>query len=291
MKKKTNENREIYKVNNMTYNSKVELDKFYTPIDLAKYCIDKTYEIIGKENITEVIEPSAGNGSFSNQIPNCIAYDIEPEHENIIKQDFLELKLPYKKGRLIIGNPPYGHRGNLVFKFYKHSIQMAEYIAFILPASQYNNNYKTYEYDLVYSELINNNGFENLDKGVKLTFNIYKRPINGLNKKKKYKFEDFELYEYRKTKGDRNRPYKNNNYDFRILAWGGTVETCGRILKEDEHYAKEIEFYIYNEDMKEPIRRLFETNNIIKEYYMTSTPNIVLWMVYEYIIKNIPNIK
>ena len=34
--------------------AKIINDKYYTPIDLAKYCIDKTYEIIGKENITEI---------------------------------------------------------------------------------------------------------------------------------------------------------------------------------------------------------------------------------------------
>ena len=28
---------------------KIDNDKYYTPIDLAKYCIDKTFEIIGKE--------------------------------------------------------------------------------------------------------------------------------------------------------------------------------------------------------------------------------------------------
>jgi predicted RNA methylase len=83
-----NTDREIYKVNGKSFNAKINLDKYYTPVELAKYCIDKTYEIIGKENITEIIEPSAGNGSFSLQIPNCIAYDIEPEHESIIKQDF-----------------------------------------------------------------------------------------------------------------------------------------------------------------------------------------------------------
>ena len=74
---------------------------------MAKYCIDKTYEIIGQDNISEIIEPSAGNGSFSNQL-NCIAYDIEPENNEIIKQDYLTLGLEYKKGRLIISNPPFG---------------------------------------------------------------------------------------------------------------------------------------------------------------------------------------
>ena len=56
----------------------------------------KCLHIIGIENITEIIEPSAGNGSFSNQINDCISYDIEPESENIKQQDFLELNLEYK---------------------------------------------------------------------------------------------------------------------------------------------------------------------------------------------------
>ena len=283
------EQRELYQVNGKTFTSKVNLDKYYTPIELAKYCIDKTYEIIGKENISEVIEPSAGCGNFSLQIPNCIAYDIEPEHENIIKQDFFEINLPYKEGRLIIGNPPYGKGGRLTIQFFNHSVKMAEYIAFILPASQYNNNYNTYKYNLIYSELIDSSKFIDLDKRIKLTFNIYKRPINGFNKRKKYKFEDFELYEAIKDKNiKRNKPYKDNDYDFRICIWG---QQCGKILNDNQHYAKEVGFYIYNEDMKESIRKLFETNDIMKEYYMTSTPSLALWQIYEYIIKYIPNIK
>ena len=131
--------------------AKIELDKYYTPVDLAKYCIDKTFEIIGEENITEVIEPSAGNGSFSRQL-KCVAYDIEPEHEDIIKQDFLKLNVEYKQGRLIIGNPPFGSRMNLAQKFYKQSIRIGDYIAFILPISQLNNTQSLFEFDLVYSE-------------------------------------------------------------------------------------------------------------------------------------------
>lgn len=36
--------------------AKIENDKYYTPVDLAKYCIDKTFEIIGEENITDIKE-------------------------------------------------------------------------------------------------------------------------------------------------------------------------------------------------------------------------------------------
>ena len=64
------------------------LDKFYTNADIAKQCINfidnfSTYDCI--------IEPSAGNGSFSSQINNCKAYDLAPEAENIIQADWLSL--------------------------------------------------------------------------------------------------------------------------------------------------------------------------------------------------------
>lgn len=282
--------REEYSVNGHKFNAKVDKDKYYTPIDLAKYCIDKTFELVGRENISEIIEPSAGNGSFSNQIEGCIAYDIEPEHETIIKQDFLKLDLEYKKDRLFIGNPPYGFRNNLAMQFYKKCCKECDYIAFILPASQYQNNYQLYEFDLIYSELIDNKGFSELDKRVKLTFNIYKKPLNGINTKKKYTFEDIELYEKREVKTDssRCRYYKDANYDFRICTWG---QKCGKILNEEQHYAKEVAFYIKNPLMKEPIRQAIDNMDIKRDFYMSSTPNLLLWQIYEYLIKNVSGLK
>lgn len=92
--------------------AKIPLDKYYTSKETALYCINKTKEIIGVENITEWLEPSAGNGSFSLQLDNCLAFDILPEDESIIQQDFLTLDLGYKKGRCIISNPPFGKRNN-----------------------------------------------------------------------------------------------------------------------------------------------------------------------------------
>ena len=89
--------------------AKIINDKYYTSPELAEYCVKKTEEIIGKENITEYLEPSAGNGVFINYLNNNYRlYDIEPEDIRIQKQDYLTLDLPYKKGRCIIGNPPFG---------------------------------------------------------------------------------------------------------------------------------------------------------------------------------------
>lgn len=270
-----------FKNNQNKNSSKLHLDKYYTPVVLAKYCIDKTYEIIGKENISDIIEPSAGNGSFSSQIDGCIAYDIEPEEKNITKQDYLELEMGYKKGRLIIGNPPYGSRNILSVKFFKKSIQIADYIGFILPISQLNNSNQMYEFDLIHSEDLGKHIYT--DREVHCCFNIYKRPVTGLNKKKTYKFNDLTLVQDRGMKG-----YKDDLYDFRLCIWGANT---GNILNQDEKYAKETAFYINNKDLKTRIEALFSKELIHKEFNFTSTPYLPNSMIYEYILKQIPELQ
>ena len=119
---------------------KIPNDKYYTSPELAEYCVKKAKEIIGDENITEYLEPSAGSGVFLDFLDKpYLAYDIEPEDERVNKQDYLSLNLEYKKGRCVIGNPPFGSRGNLITSFYKKSIQLGDYISFILPYSLTSN--------------------------------------------------------------------------------------------------------------------------------------------------------
>ena len=73
--------------------AKIELDKYYTPKDLAEYCVNKTKEIIGVDNITEWLEPSAGGGSFLNHLPsNTLAYDIAPEDNRDCKNNQAKFK-------------------------------------------------------------------------------------------------------------------------------------------------------------------------------------------------------
>ena len=107
---------------------KIELDKYYTPIETANHCYDKVLEMVDSDNITEIVEPSVGNGSFLHH-PFCktkqmTCIDIEPEisGDNIITSDWLTYPIEYKQGRLIIGNPPYGSRMNLAQKFFKKSV-------------------------------------------------------------------------------------------------------------------------------------------------------------------------
>jgi hypothetical protein len=85
-----------------------------------------------------IIEPSAGNGAFSKQIPGCLAFDINPQHPSIIKQDFLEYVYFGEVDRskiLCIGNPPYGTNNSLALRFIKKCATIADTIAFILPRS------------------------------------------------------------------------------------------------------------------------------------------------------------
>lgn len=192
----------------------IKLDKYYTPVEISKYCIDKTFEILAGFQISEILEPSAGNGSFSLQIPNCIAIDIEPEHETVLKQDFLNFEISYKKGRLVIGNPPFGERNNLSRAFYKKSVKIADYIAFIQPISQLNNVESLYEFDLIYSEDLNIHFYS--DVKLHCCFNIYKRPLQGLNKKVENPAKSlFKIY-----RSD-NKNYKNIKEDFEIIRRGG----------------------------------------------------------------------
>lgn len=64
-----------------------------------------------------ILEPAAGNGSFSNQIENCEAYDLYPEAKEIKKLNFLDYKSNLNKKYIVIGNPPFGKRSKDAISF------------------------------------------------------------------------------------------------------------------------------------------------------------------------------
>jgi len=270
--------------------NKISLDKYYTSDNLAQKCINITMRVLKDNEITEVIEPSAGNGVFSNKIKNCIAYDISPENDSIIQQDFLELNIPYKKGRLIIGNPPFGtFRNDMVFKFFLKSIKISDFIAFILPINKLNNISMLFHFDLIYSEDLGINYFSG--KEIHTCLNIYKRPVSGkYNKKKKNKLNDITII--RKS----YKSFANTiNYDIRIMQWGGSSRNKpGKILKDNEHYANELKIIINNKELKEKIINFFETVNweleIIHPPQIKSL-QIKIYDVIRVIKKYIPEIK
>ena len=134
-------------------------ENFYTKKEIAKKCCEfiKEKKLIGKDDI--IIEPSAGNGAFIEFIKLLSKqykfYDIKPNHDEIIKQDFLNLEENFENCH-IIGNPPFGRQSSLSKKFIK-KVSSAKSISFILPKSfkkeSYNktfplNFHLIHEYDL-----------------------------------------------------------------------------------------------------------------------------------------------
>lgn len=268
--------------------SKIRIyDQFYTPIELAKQLIDLTYEVVGKNNITEIIEPSAGNGSFSNQIKDCIAYDIDPKNSSIKQQDFLQLNLSYKKGRLFIGNPPFGN-SNKYLQFYNRCCLYGDYIAFILPPSQYKYSLRCYKFDLIYSELL---GSVNYQGHIirSQCFNIYKRPINGiLNKKVSYKLKDVEIIDYRKYyTWDINK--EKPNWDIAFCGWGDG--TLGKRINKPHTYAREIYVYVKNKQYLKQIDVLLSRENLLKNFTGIASSFVSNNMLYIYLRNNIKNLK
>lgn len=266
---------------------KIELDKYYTSKELAKYCVNKTKEIVGSENITEYIEPSAGNGVFLNYLDKSYkAYDIEPEdiHNRIIRQDYIKLELSYKEGRCIIGNPPYGTKNKLYLQFYKKSIQLGDYISFILPISQYNNSYDMYDFDLIYSEDLGKRLYS--EKEVHCSFNIYKRNSNGLNKRTNYNLKDIVLKGV--SRGKARNDKVPENYDFSLCGFGASM---GKFCDYESQYCQQIYITINNEKYKEQIIDLIKNVNWRSLYNMTTVPKLKHWMVYKYIKEQIPEIK
>lgn len=219
---------------------KIVNDKYYTPISLANHCYDKVIELIGLDNITDVVEPSCGDGSFfhHNVLRPSIGIDIAPGivGENIITHDWLTYEMEYRKGRLVIGNPPYGSRMNLAQKFFKKSVSVGDYIAFILPISQLNNTQSLFEFDLIYSEDLG--VIEYSGRKLHCCFNVYKRPEHGLNKKKSGRLKQVSF-----SRND-SKGFDDFKYDVRMCAWG---DSAGRIIGEDEHYAAEYKIKVVDD--------------------------------------------
>ena len=90
------------------------LDKFYTHRNTVNHCI-KIMRGAGFMNESYLYaEPSAGDGSFLVLDYDTIAFDIAPEGDNIIQQDWLQCDtLPKDKPIVVYGNPPFGHKAKL----------------------------------------------------------------------------------------------------------------------------------------------------------------------------------
>lgn len=183
------------------------IDKFYTSPIIANKCIEFIKKKINIQKDDICIEPSAGNGSFINGIKslckNYKFYDLEPENDEIIKQDYLDFDFEKITKKLtckihIIGNPPFGRQSSMAIKFIKKSCKFCDSISFILPKSFKKDSLKKYfplNFHLIYEYDLPKNSFviDKKEYNVPCVFQIWiKKDVNRIIPKKlipnKYKF-------------------------------------------------------------------------------------------------------
>jgi predicted RNA methylase len=164
------------------------IDKYYTKDAVVNVCLNfvKKYIKIGKNDL--IVEPSAGNGSFVDGIKlltnNYEFYDLEPDNDEITKQDYLvydysNIKEKYNKIH-IIGNPPFGRQSSMAIKFIKKSCEFCDSISFILPKSFKKDSLKKtfpLKYHLVFETDLPDKSFlvNEVDHDVPCIFQIWQK--------------------------------------------------------------------------------------------------------------------
>ena len=239
----------------------INLEQFYTKTEVAKACIAK----ISLAKFDRIIEPSAGNGSFSKQM-NCEAYDICPMDNSIIKQDFLTFEA--EKGNiLVIGNPPFGRQSSLAIKFINHAAKFSKVIAFILPLSFSKestlNKLDKHVFLLDCFELPSNSFyFENETYNIPCGFYIFEVKDEERPETIKYTTNDFSFV-------------KKEEADFsirRVGANAGKIENLD-VSKESHYFIKDnansldiLKDLKYNDANKTVGPKSLSKNEIIKAY-------------------------
>ena len=226
-------------------------DQFYTNPGVSSYCIELFKNTVNIDLDDILLEPSAGDGSFSDilieQCYNVDAYDIEPKKEYIKKQNYLDFD--YKKYKNInvhcIGNPPFGPQSSLSKNFIKKSCEFCETISFILPKSFRKESFQKafpLNFHLVKEIDLPKNSFlvDGKEYDVPCVFQIWvkkekERYIEPIVKEKGFHFVRRPTLKNIAHDEEGNAIKRENIFseepDFGILRAGGGKK-CGRISKE-----------------------------------------------------------
>lgn len=258
--------------------AKLTNDKYYTEDALAKYCVEKTFEVLGKDIWERIIEPAAGAGAFLKFLPeNTLAYDILPDANGIVVQDYRDLVLPYIADSLVIGNPPFGRANKTSVQFVIASLKHSDFISFIQPVSQLNQNRTMKDTELLYSEDLG----EVLYSGRKVhcCLNIYHRCNDG--HKTDYSIPGiYARHIFRQGKYKHSDELLNNDWDFRVAAWGSRL----RLLEVDETVGNEIVFLV-EDHMKEWLFEQLQLCDYISIARHVATPNLPVWRLNKWLKK------
>lgn len=257
------------------------LDQFYTKPEIAKLCIEILKTEVNEENRAQFIEPSAGTGAFSSALENCISIDLDPKTSETIKADFLSIKkedlsLLEKEKVVIIGNPPFGRISSLAVKFFNHSTNFGNSIAFILPKTFKKQSIKrrlnpyfhlVFEQDVPKKSFI----FNGEEHDVPCVFQIWRRSHTKRDLSFVYESEYFSFV-------------SQENADFAIRRVGGKTGTIiwnyGSVSKSSHYFIKaknigpkELSILIEKLDFKKYINSTVGIRSLSKSEIFTEFSN------------------
>lgn len=222
----------------MARKKKHENDKFYTKDETAIRLIS----LLNLSDYDMVIEPSAGNGSFSRNInhTNLVSLDIDPENENIIRMNWFDFTYTKNGNVIVVGNPPFGNQGSLALKFIKKCDDLnVDAIAFILPKSYKKDSIKNKIpsfYHLSIELDLDDNSFTLLgdDYSVPCVFQVWKRETFQRNKIKLNTKSEFITFV---------KKNENPDYSFRRVGF-----YAGKIFDEIEDKSEQSHYFIKSDE-------------------------------------------
>jgi hypothetical protein len=244
------------------------IDKYYTKQTVVELCLNLVKKYIQINNEDLIIEPSAGDGAFIAGIKSLTSnfkfYDLEPENEEIIKQDYLLYDYDNNKEKNskihIIGNPPFGRQSSLAIKFIKKSCEFCDSISFILPKSFKKDSLKKtfpLNFHLVFETDLPDKSFlvDGVEYNVEAVFQIWEKKIN--NRVVNEKLEPLHFVFVKKT--------ENPDISFRRVGVNaGNIDTKIDEKSIQSHYFIK---FINGKSITENIKRLstitYDFNNTV----------------------------
>lgn len=181
-------------------------DQFFTPKELASKYVELVYDKLSELNIDVseyiFVEPSAGNGVFLDFLPtNTLAFDIEPRDNRVVRQDFLDWQPDLSKKYIVIGNPPFGLRGQKALQFINKAFTFADFVCFILPplfnSDGRGSPKKRISHYLIFSEDISSQNYsypDNTLTNINTIFQIWTKLNLGIELNENYIPVGYQVY-------------------------------------------------------------------------------------------------
>jgi len=234
------------------------VDKFYTKDVVVKFCLKEIQCHLNINKKTDhIIEPSAGNGAFINGIKtlcnNYNFYDLMPENNEILKQDFMTLDYSiFTRPTHIIGNPPFGRQSSIAIKFIRYCAKFCQSISFILPKSFKKESMKNkipLDFHCIYEVDLPKNSFmlNNIEHNVPCVFQIW------IKKNEERMIADKLIpknFSFVKKEEDHHISFR------RVGVNAGAINTDTTDKSIQSHYFIKFDEKIYNEDLLSKLRDL-----------------------------------